>query len=527
MNEAAPESWKPRYNPWLIAVVVSLAAFMEVLDTSIANVALPHIAGSIGASNDESTWVLTSYLVSNAIVLPISGWLATQFGRKRLFTLCIVSFTISSLFCALAPSLGTLLVSRVFQGIGGGGLQPLAQAILADSFPPAKRGIAFSVYGATAVFAPAIGPTLGGWITDNYSWPWIFLINVPVGALAFVLTAQVVEDPPYLARARAAGVRIDYLGFALLALGVGAFQVMLDRGQEDDWFASRFITTLACIAGVCLAIFVLYEWFRPDPIVEVRLFAHLNFALSNLLMFSMGVTLFSAVVMMPQFLQTLMGYTAETAGMVLSVGAILVVAELPLVGRLTTMVPAKYLIACGWILMALAMHLSTQRTDLSMSFGVATWLRIAQAVPIGLVFIPVTVVAYLGIPRDKSNAVSAMVNFMRNIGASVGTSLVTTLVARRSQFHQVHLSSRLSLDDPVFHEQLQGLTARFLDAGAGAYEAEQQAYAALYASVQAQARTLAFIDTYSVLAVGALAMLGLTFLLERNDPRAAGPAPAH
>ncbi|HJT20654.1 MAG TPA: DHA2 family efflux MFS transporter permease subunit [Nitrospira sp.] len=525
MSEGSHEAWRPRHNPWVIAVVVSLAAFMEVLDTSIANVALPHIAGSIGASNDESTWVLTSYLVSNAIVLPISGWLATEFGRKRLFMLCVVSFTVSSLCCALSPSLGTLLASRVFQGIGGGGLQPLAQAILADSFPPAKRGIAFSVYGATAVFAPAIGPTLGGWITDNYSWPWIFLINAPVGTLAFALITQVVEDPPYLQRSRTAGVRIDYIGFALLALGVGSLQIMLDRGQEDDWFASRFITTLAAIAGVCLAIFVAYEWFRRDPIVDVRLFTNLNFALSNLLMFSMGVTLFSAVVMMPQFLQTLMGYTAQTAGMVLSVGAILVVLELPLIGRLTAVVPAKYLIACGWALMALAMHLSTQQTDLSISFGGATWLRIAQAVPIGLVFIPVTVVAYLGIPQEKSNSVSALVNFMRNIGASVGTSLVTTLVARRAQFHQVHLSARLNTDDPAFQEQLRGLTRRFVDAGSGTYDAQQQAYAALYESVLVQARTLAFIDTYSVLAVGAVVMLVLTFLLKRNDPHAA-PASA-
>jgi MFS transporter, DHA2 family, multidrug resistance protein len=524
-EESSP--WRPSFNPWLIAFVVSLAAFMEVLDTSIANVALPHIAGSLAASSDESTWVLTSYLVSNAIVLPISGWLAAQVGRKRLFTICIVSFTVSSLLCALSPNLGTLLVARVVQGIGGGGLQPLAQAILADSFPPEKRGMAFSVYGATAIFAPAIGPTLGGWITDNYSWPWIFLINVPVGIIAWMLIVQVVEDPPYLARTRAAGVRIDYLGFGLLALGVGALQVMLDRGQEDDWFASEFITTLAVISGLSLITFVIYEWRRDDPIVDVRLFCQRNFALSNLLMFSMGVTLFSAVVMMPQFLQSLMGYTAETAGMVLSAGAFLVVLQLPLIGRLTSVVPAKYLIACGWLLMAFAMYLSTQRTDLSISFTAATWLRIAQAVPISLVFIPLSVVAYIGIPREKSNAVAAMINFMRNMGASVGTSLVTTLIARQAQRHQVYLSGRLSADDPSFREQLEGLAQHFAQAGASAYQAHEQAYAALYQRVTAQARTLAFIDTYSVLAVGAVVMLALTVFLKYNDPHAAGPARGH
>ncbi|HKO20955.1 MAG TPA: DHA2 family efflux MFS transporter permease subunit [Acidobacteriaceae bacterium] len=527
MTAASQEGWKPAYNPWLIAVVVSLAAFMEVLDTSIANVALPYIAGSMGASNDESTWVLTSYLVSNAIVLPISGWVATQFGRKRLFMTCIFFFTVSSLLCAIAPSLDVLLVSRVLQGIAGGGLQPLAQAILADSFPPEKRGLAFSVYGATAIFAPAIGPTLGGWITDNYSWRWIFLINLPVGFLALALVSHLVADPPYLARSRTAGVRIDYMGFALLALGIGALQVMLDRGQEDDWFGSRFIITLAIVAAVCLTAFVLYEWFRKDPIVEVRLFTNLNFAVANMLMFMMGVTLFAGVVMMPQFLQALMGYTAENAGMVLSLGALLVVLELPLIGRLTTVIQARYLIAAGWILMACAMYLSTQRTDLFISFGAAAWLRVTQAIPIGLVFIPLTAVAYIGIRPEKSNVVSAMVNFMRNIGASVGTSMVTTVVARRAQFHQVHLISRLAADDPVFNERLQAMTRQFEEAGAGTDQAQQQAYGELYAMVQNQAHTLAFIDAYWLLAVGALIMFCLTFLLKRNDPRATGGAPAH
>jgi MFS transporter, DHA2 family, multidrug resistance protein len=274
------EIWKPKSNPWLIAVVVALAAFMEVLDTSIANVALPHMAGNLGASNDESTWVLTSYLVSNAIVLPISGWLATLFGRKRFFLLCILLFTLSSLLCGAAPTLAMLIVFRVLQGAGGGGLQPMAQAILADTFPPQKRGLAFALYGITAIMAPTIGPTLGGWITDNYSWRWIFYINLPVGVLTLFLVMRIVEDPPYLSRARSALARVDYIGISLLILGIGALQILLDKGQEEDWFGSRFILTLAAIAVVSLISLVFWEWRYKAPIIDVRMFKSFNFAVS-------------------------------------------------------------------------------------------------------------------------------------------------------------------------------------------------------------------------------------------------------
>ena len=335
------EVWKPRANPWLIAVVVAMAAFMEVLDTSIANVALPHLAGNLGASNDESTWVLTSYLVSNAIVLPISGWLAGLFGRKRLFLLCILVFTASSLLCGAAPSLAMLIFFRVIQGTGGGGLQPMAQAILADSFPPQKRGLAFALYGITAILAPTIGPTLGGWITDNYSWRWIFYINLPVGLLALFLVSRLVEDPPYLKRTRTGGVRVDYVGIGLLVLGVAALQVVLDKGQEEDWFGSHFIVLLALTSAICLVSLVIWEWFQREPIIEVRLFKNVNFAVANLMIFVLGVLMFSSLVMMPQFLQTLMGYTAQNAGLVLSASGIVLLCEMPVVGQLTTRVPAK------------------------------------------------------------------------------------------------------------------------------------------------------------------------------------------
>ena len=356
--------WQPNVNPWIIAASVSLAAFMEVLDTSIANVALPHIAGGLAASNDESTWVLTSYLVSNAIVLPLSGWLVASLGRKRFFLICITFFTASSFLCGIAPSLGFLLLFRVMQGAFGGGLQPMAQSILGDSFAPEKRGLAFSLYGITTICAPAIGPTLGGWITDNYSWRWIFYINVPVGILALILVYQLVEDPPYIARLRAGLSSFDFIGFSLLTLGVGALQIVLDKGQEDDWFGSDFITTLVVIAVVGLVSLVVWEWFQKQPIVDVRLFKSFNVATTNLMFLMLGAALFSSTVLMPQLLQTLMGYTAQKAGMVLSAGALVVLVVLPMVGKLTTRFQARHIIACGWIGLAAAMY-HIQQTDRS------------------------------------------------------------------------------------------------------------------------------------------------------------------
>src|SRR5258708_2625916 len=451
--------WRPQGNPWIIAVAVSLAAFMEVLDTSIANVALPHIAGNLGASNDESTWVLTSYLVSNAIILPISGWLVGWLGRKRFFLTCIVFFTISSFLCGIAPNLALLLLFRVLQGAGGGGLQPMAQAILADTFPPEQRGLAFALYGITAIMAPTIGPTLGGWITFNYSWRWIFFINIPVGIATWALVRRFVEDPPYLSKIKAAGVKLDYIGIALLTLGIGSLQVLLDKGQEDDWFGSHFITTLIVTATVCLIALVIWEWFQKSPIIDVRMFKSFNFASANLMMFMLGILLFSALVLMPQFLQTLIGYTSELAGFALSAGGFVLLMGVPLMGKLTTKVQARYLIALGWFLLSIAMFYSTKRIDLLISFRAATMLRIIQVLGLGFLFVPITLVAYIGIAPEKNNAVAGIVNFMRNIGSSVGTSLVTTLIARRSQFHQARLVEYPRPDNPNFQNTVNGLAA--------------------------------------------------------------------
>ena len=514
--------WRPKYNPWLIAVVVALAAFMEVLDTSIANVALPYMAGNLGASNDQSTWVLTSYLVSNAIILPISGWLASTLGRKRFFMSCLGIFTVSSLLCGIAPSLGFLLFFRVLQGAGGGGLQPMAQAILADTFQPQQRGLAFALYGIPAIMAPTIGPTLGGWITFNYSWRWIFFINLPVGVDTWFLVRRFVEDPPYISKLKAAGVKLDYIGIALLALGIGALQVLLDKGQEDDWFGSRFITTLVVVATVCLISLVIWEWYHKAPIIDVHMFKSFNFASSSLMMCTLGIILFSSLVLMPQFLQTLLGYTSQLSGLALSAGGLVLLFEMPIMGQLTTKIQARYLIAFGWLALSIAMFYSTKRIDLLISFSAATWLRITQVIGLGFLFVPITLVAYIGIAPEKNNAVAGIVNFMRNMGSSAGTSMVTTLIARRSQFHQLRLVQNARIDNPNFVNSANGLAARLATSGIGKHEAQMTAYARIYQSLQNQAASLAYIDTFMVLAVGAAIMFLLSFALKKNDPGAGG-----
>jgi DHA2 family multidrug resistance protein len=519
---AAQEQWRPKYNPWLIAVVVALAAFMEVLDTSIANVALPYIAGNLAASNDESTWVLTSYLVSNAIVLPISGWLAGALGRKRFFMICLFLFTVTSLLCGIAPSLGLLLFYRVLQGAGGGGLQPMAQAILADTFPPQQRGLAFALYGVTAVVAPTIGPTLGGWITFNYSWRWIFFINLPVGLLTLFLVSRFVEDPPYLSRLKAAGAKLDYIGIALLTLGVGALQIMLDRGQEDDWFGSHFITTLAVITVVGLVALVIWEWFQKAPVVDVRLFRNLNFANASLMMFMLGFAYFSSLVMMPLFLQTLLGYTAQLAGFAISPGGLALLLMMPVVGFLTTKFQARHLVAFGWLFLACAMLYSTVRIDLQISFNSALWLRVAQVAGLGFLFVPINLAGYIGIPADKNNAVAGLINFMRNIGSSVGTSFVTTMLARRSQFHQEILTHYTRPGNFNFDNSVNALAQHLAHSGLGAHEAQMQAIARTYQAIQAQAGTLAYVDTFKVLAVGSAIMFFLAFTLKKNEPGGGG-----
>jgi len=526
-DEQPNQDWKPRYNPWLIAMVVALAAFMEVLDTSIANVALPHIAGDLGSSRDESTLVLTTYLVANAVVLPISGWLSSLMGRKRFFMICIALFTLASLLCGAAPTLPLLLASLALQGAGGGGLQPMAQSIMADSFPPRLRGAAFALFGMTVVVAPAMGPILGGWITDNYTWRWIYFINLPIGLLALGLVFKFVDDPPFLRRFKPGEMHFDTIGFSLLALGVVALQVLLDKGQEDDWLASHFITALMVIAVVCLSGLVLWEWRQKQPIVDVRLFKIINFSGSCLMMFLAGVVSFSSMILMPEFLQMLMGYTAEDAGVIVSIGAAVVMVTMPIVGLLTSKVPAKYMIAFGWLLSAGGMYLSTKLLSLGISFSGAAVIMLLQFVPLAFIFIPTMTASFVGVPQDKSDSVSGLTNFMRNIGSSFGTAVVQTVLARRQQFHLARLADHLSLGDPgvAFNSQAMMLHAR--SAGLGPFGTQAAVIAQIYQSFMMQASALSFIDVYVILGIGSAAMFFFSFLLKSNDPRHTEPPAAH
>src|SRR6201997_4585803 len=440
----AAEPSRPAINPWIIALAVTLATFMEVLDTSIANVALPHIAGSLSAGTDESTWVLTSYLVSNAIVLPLSGWISSIIGRKRFYMSCVALFTFSSLLCGLAPNLAMLIFFRVLQGAGGGGLQPSEQAILADTFPPAKRGMAFAVYGIAVVMAPAIGPTLGGWITDNYTWRWIFFVNIPVGILSLLLTSRLIQDPPYLKRKKLSEVKIDYIGLGFVALGLGTLQIVLDKGQRDDWFESHFIVILSLIAVASLIFVIFWEWHHKDPIIDLHLFRDRTFGISNLLMFMLGFALLGSTLLLPLFMQTMLGYTAQQSGLALMPGGFVIMLLLPLVGFLLSKYSPRWLLVFGLVVLSTSLFNMT-RFDLQIDFRATVLARVLQAVGMAFLFVPINTAAYAFLPRDKNNAASGLMNLARNIGGSVGISVVTTMLDRRGQVHLNYLSRNLSL----------------------------------------------------------------------------------
>jgi DHA2 family multidrug resistance protein len=511
---------------WLIAPVVALAAFMEVLDISIANVALRHIAGDLSAGQDESTWVLTSYLITNAIVLPVSGWLSIVLGRRRFFLGCIAGFSVSSLLCGLAPNLTFLILFRALQGVTGGGLQPAAQAILNDAAPPAKRGMAFALYGMAVVFAPAIGPTLGGWITDHFSWRWVFLINVPVGVILVFLILALVADPPDLVAERKRrlreGIRIDYIGFGLLALGLGALQVVLDRGQQDDWFSSPFITTFAIASGLGLLFFVVWELYQPDPIVDLRLLGQRNFAIANLLMLMLGFILFGSTVLIPQMVQALFGYTATQAGLVISPGGFAIMMLLPVVGRLVGTVDVRILIAIGLALSSAALwHLGGLSLDAD--YDAFMWARIYQTIGIAFLFIPINTVAFIGLPRAKSSLGSALINLSRNIGGSFGISLVTTVLARETQRHQQYLVEHVTPLDPAYQARVAQLTDLLEQKGHAAGEALRMAQALVYDTAQDHASMLAYLDDFRILALLFALLIPLVFLLKRST--AGGPAP--
>ena len=525
--------WKPRRNQWVIALTVTLATFMEVLDTSIANVALPHIAGGLGASQDEATWVLTSYLVANAVILPASAYFTTFIGRKKFYMICVALFGISSAMCGLAPSLPLLILFRVLQGVGGGGLAPSEQAILADTFKPEQRGQAFALYGLAVVFAPAIGPTLGGWITDNFDWRWIFFINVPVALLSLFLTSRIVEDPPHILqevkKTQKEGLKLDFVGFALLAMGFGSLEFVLDKGQEDDWFGSRLITSFVVMCVISLVTLVAWELYQIQrnkrPILDLTLFKHRNFAVSFVLMGILGTVLFGTTVLIPQFVQSLLGYTAQLAGLVISPGGLMVMLMMPIVGFLVSRVDPRWMIVYGFGISSAAL-LTMLDLNTGASFAHIAWLRVFQASGLAFLFIPINTLSYNGIPGNKNNDVSGLTNLARNIGGSVGTAFVVTMLARRQQFHQERLGAAAGIGSLNLQTRVSALGEYLVRHGGNTSSLAQGkalAQGNLYQQLLGQSTMLGYLDVIKMLAIAMMLAIPLVFMMQRPK-KGAGPA---
>ena len=499
-------------------MTVMLATFMEVLDTSVANVSLPHIAGNLSASMDESTWVLTSYLVANAIILPMGGWFSMLLGRKRFYMICVALFTISSFLCGIAPSLGALIFFRVLQGIGGGALQPVSQAILVESFPREKQGMAMAVYGMGVVVAPVVGPTLGGWITDNYTWRWIFLINIPVGILSLVLTSIIIFDPPYLKRKKLGnGFKVDYVGFGLLALGLGALEVVMDEGQKEDWFSSHFIVTFAAIMVFCLIAVVFWELRQKEPIIDFRILKDRNYALATLAMLVLGFVLYASTALVPLFLQTLLGYTALMSGLVLSPGGLVMVVCLPVVGILVRKYQPRWLVIFGVVVTSLALF-RMARFTLGIDYSTAVWARMEQSMGLAFLFVPISATAFAYIPKERTSYATGLFNLARNIGGSSGIATATTLLARRAQYHQSVMVGHLTQFDFRYREAVAGAAATLRAGGSTAPDAAVQAQGMIYGTMVRQSNMLAFADAFWVMGALFLLIIPLMLLIKKVRP---------
>jgi DHA2 family multidrug resistance protein len=501
-------------NPWLVTMTVILATFMELLDTSIANVALPHIAGNLSSTIDESTYVLTSYLIANAIILPLSGWFSETFGRKRFYMGCVVIFTFSSLCCGMAPSLSALVFCRIIQGLGGGGLQPSAQAIIADTFPKDKLSMAFSVYGMAVVVAPAIGPSLGGWVTDNYSWRWLFYVNVPLGIISLLLTSRLIHEHPRGENLPPNASGVDWQGMGLLALGLGALEFVLDRGQEDDWFGSERITVLAIVSAVSIIAVICRELMIENPIVDLRLFRQRNYSLANILVFFLGFMLAGSTVLLPQFLQTLMGYSATLSGNVLTPGASVYMLILPIVAMLIRRTGPRPFLIVGYTIVGISMWLIA-RLNLNVDFATVAEVRIVTLIGLACLFTPISLVCYSSVPPGKNNAASALYNLLRNLGASVGVAAVTTIVTRRAQIHQSRLVEHITVGSPLYQTWI-AQTSRYIRLrGNGLGTPTGRATALLYRLVVKQATTMAYLDTFWILGTVCFIMPIFALLLRR------------
>ena len=504
-------------NPWLIAVAVMMGTFMEVLDTTVVNVSLPHIAGSVSASVDESTWVLTSYLVANGIVLPLTGWLANFFGRKRLLLAAISGFTAASFLSGLAPNLSSLIFFRVLQGATGGALQPLSQAILLEIFPPHQRGKAMAFWGLGIVVAPMLGPVLGGWLTDNYSWRWVFYINIPIGIVAFLMTAAYLSDPPYLKRQSSS---VDYWGIGMLALGIGALQILLDKGQEADWFASNWMIALGLLAAVLLVAFVVYELIIDHPVVDLRVFKMPSYAMGVFLMTLLGFVLYGSMVLIPLMLQTLLGYPAMQAGLAMlprGMGAFLM---MPVVGILLSRFEARKLLFIGLGVSVFSL-VSFAQLSLDSGYWNIFLPQLTQGLGIGLMFVPLTTASHDSISREKMGNATSLFNLMRNIGGSIGIAFITTIVARRSQVHMNVLGEHVSIYNHVSLHWLATIRETLIARGSDAFTANQQSYAVLLGHLQRQAMMLSFVDTFWILAAVFACLMPLVFLMRKPKMRGA------
>jgi len=492
---STPERAVPAVNPWLVAIAVMAGTFMEVLDTTIVNVSLPHVAGTLSASNEEATWVLTSYLVANAVILPMTGWLANFFGRKRLLMASVIGFTASSFLCGLAPSLSFLIFFRVVQGLTGGGLQPLSQAILLESFPPRKRGMAMAFWALGIVVAPMLGPVIGGWLTDNASWRWVFYVNVPIGLFAITMTEMFIFDPPYIKR-RAGGV--DLWGMGFLVVGIGSLQIMLDKGQQEDWFSSRLIVTLAVLAVAGIAAMIVRELTTEHPIVDLRVFANRTWATGTFLITVLGFVLFGSTVLLPLVMQTLLGYSAFQAGV--------------------TNLPRGL---ASFLLMPFVV------SRLSLDAGPHDFLLplLIQGAAMGMIFIPLTTVTNDPIPKEQMGNATSLFNLMRNIGGSVGIAIVTTILARHTQMHSAFLGAHVDPYDPATAQRLQAARSAIAATGADAWTARSAALAAAWGEVQRQAAFLSYRDAFLFLSAFFLSMLLLVPLM-RKPTHQPGPGEA-
>jgi MFS transporter, DHA2 family, multidrug resistance protein len=509
-------------NPWLVAVSVMFATFMEVLDTTVVNVSLPHIAGSLSASVDEATWALTSYLVANAIVLPMTGWLASYFGRKRLLMVSVVGFTVSSFLCGLAPTLATLILFRVLQGATGGALQPLSQAVLLEAFPPQERGKAMGFWALGIVVAPILGPVLGGWLTDSYSWRWVFYINIPVGIASIVMTKLYIVDPPYLRRESS---RVDYWGMGLLVVGIGALQILLDKGQQEDWFASSFITGLAVVSVCTLAALIIRELVIDHPIVDLRVFRERSYAVGVFLMTVVGFVLYGSMVLLPIMLQTLLGYPSLQAGIAMSPRGIGSFFMMPITGLMTGKFDPRKLLACGLIVGGSTL-IWLSRVNLQAGYWDFFWPQLLQGAGLSLLFVPLTTVAMDAIPRERMGNATSLFNLMRNIGGSIGIAMTGTLVARHQQAGIALLGANVTALDAETQTLFAQMRAGFMAAGADAVTATSRTYGALFGMVQQQAAIVSFVGLFEAMGLVFFLLLPLVALMKR--PQAGrGPAAAH